>query len=118
MSFFGGLITGWVAIGEGEIAAAYCMLAGGLQANRALGPGVVLLAINSIFLGGLHALYFGGVPWDLAVLAMLGGRLGPLVAQWFSLRTAKKIFAVVTVADGTLVLLQATGLLTRLKALF
>ena len=122
VSFFGGLITGWVAIGEGEIIAAYCMLAWGLQTNRALGLGVVLLAINSIFLALLHALHFGGVPWDLAIVTMLGvlwgGRLGPFVAQWFSLRTAKKIFAVVAVADGTLILLQATGVLARLKTLF
>ena len=122
VSFLGGLITGWVAIGEGEIVAAYCMLAWGLQANRALGLGVVLLSINSIFLALLHALYFGGVPWDLAIFTMLGclwgGRLGPFVAQWFSLRTAKKIFAVVAVADGTLILLQATGVLARLRTLF
>ncbi len=122
VSFFGGLITGWVAIGEGEIVAAFCMLAYGLNANRALGLGVVLLSINSIFLAMLHALYFGGVPWDMAIFTMLGtlwgGRLGPFVAQWFSLRTAKKIFAVIAVLDGALIVLQATGMLARLKAVF
>ena len=122
VSFFGGMITGWVAIGEGEIVAAYCMLAWGLQTNRSLGLGVVLLSINSIFLALLHASYFGGVPWDMAIFTMLGvlwgGRLGPFVAQWFSLRTAKKIFAVVAVADGTLIVLQATGVLARLQTLF
>ncbi len=119
VSFFGGLITGWVAIGEGEIVAAFCMLAYGLNANRALGLGVVLLSINSIFLALLHALYFGGVPWEMAIFTMLGtlwgGRLGPFVAQWFSLRTAKKIFAVIAVLDGTLIVLQATGVLARLR---
>ncbi len=122
VSFFGGLITGWVAIGEGEIVAAFCMIAYHLNANRALGLGVVLLSINSIFLALLHALHFGGVPWDMAIFTMLGtlwgGRMGPFVAQWFSLRTAKKIFAVIAVADGTLIVLQATGVLARLKKLF
>jgi len=50
ISLLGGLITGWVAIGEGEIIAAFCMLAYGLDANRAIGLGVVLLSINSILL--------------------------------------------------------------------
>ena len=119
MSFLGGLVTGWVAIGEGEIVAAFCMLAYQLDANRALGLGVVLLAINSVFLALLHALVFGGVPWDMAIFTMLGvlwgGRLGPFVAQWFSLRTAKKVFAVIAILDGALILLQATGLLAKLR---
>ena len=117
VSFVGGLITGWVAIGEGEIVAAFCMLAYGLNANRALGLGVVLLAINSIFLALLHALVFGGVPWNMAIFTMLGtlwgGRLGPFVAQWFSLRTAKQVFAVIAVLDGSLIVLQALGVLAR-----
>ncbi len=119
-AFFGGVITGWVAIGEGEIVAAFCMLAFGLNANRALGLGVLLLSINSIFLALLHSLYFGGVPWQWAIFTMLGvlwgGRLGPFVAQWFSMRTAKKIFAVIAVLDGLLIFLQAIGVLARMKA--
>lgn len=63
VSALGGTITGWVAIGEGEIIAAFCMLAYGLEANRGVGLGVVLLSINSIVLALIHALYFGGVPW-------------------------------------------------------
>ena len=122
VSFLGGLITGWVAIGEGEIVAAFCMLAYHLNANRALGLGVVLLAINSIFLALLHTFVFGGVPWEWAVFTMLGvlwgGRLGPFVAQWFSLKTAKKIFAVVAVLDGVIVVLQATGVLAKLHAVW
>ena len=120
VSFVGGLITGWVAIGEGEIIAAFCMLAYGLDANRALGLGVVLLSINSILLALLHSCVFGGVPWDMAIFTMLGtlwgGRLGPFVAQWFSLRTAKKVFAVVAVLDGGLIVLQALGVLAKLHA--
>jgi len=120
VALLGGIITGWVAIGEGEIVAAFCMLAFRLNANRALGLGVVLLSINSIFLALLHGLYFGGVPWNWAIFTMLGvlwgGRLGPFVGQWFSMHTAKKIFAVIAVLDGLLILLQALGVLARIKA--
>lgn len=120
MSFLGGLVTGWVAIGEGEIIAAFCMLAYGLKATRALGLGVVLLSINSIFLALMHSLIIGGVPWDLAIFTMLGvlwgGRLGPYLAQWISLRTAKKIFATIAILDGLLILLQALGVLAWLKS--
>jgi uncharacterized membrane protein YfcA len=120
VALIGGIITGWVAIGEGEIVAAFCMLAFGLNANRALGLGVVLLAINSIFLALLHSFIFGGVPWQWAIFTMLGvlwgGRLGPFVGQWFSMHTAKKFFAVIAVLDGLLIFLQAIGVLARIKA--
>jgi uncharacterized membrane protein YfcA len=120
VSFVGGMITGWVAIGEGEIVAAFCMLAYNLNANRALGLGVVLLSINSILLALVHALVFGGVPWDMAIFTMLGcmwgGRFGPFIAQWFSLKAAKRVFALVAVCDGILMVLQACGVLARLKA--
>jgi hypothetical protein len=56
----------------------------------------------------------------MAIFTMLGclwgGRMGPFIAQWFSLKTAKKIFAVIAVLDGTLILLQALGVLARIKA--
>jgi hypothetical protein len=45
-----------------------------------------------------------------------GGRLGPFLGQWFSMHTAKKFFAVVAVLDGLLILLQAMGVLARIKA--
>lgn len=112
ISFVGGLITGWVAIGEGEIIAAFCMLAYGLNANRAIGLGVVLLSINSLLLAITHAFYFGGVPWDLAAFTMLGvlwgGRLGPFLALWISLRATKKVFAVIALLDGLVIMLQAS----------
>ena len=111
VSLVGGLITGWVAIGEGEIIAAFCMIAYGLDANRAIGLGVVLLAINSILLALIHGCYFGGVPWELAAFTMLGvlwgGRLGPFLAQWIPMRTTKKAFALVALLDGLVVTLQA-----------
>jgi len=111
ISLVGGLITGWVAIGEGEIIAAFCMLAYGLNANRAIGLGVVLLSINSLLLAFIHGFYFGGVPWELAVFTMLGvlwgGRLGPFLAQWISMRTTKKAFAFIALLDGLVITLQA-----------
>jgi uncharacterized membrane protein YfcA len=111
MSLLGGLITGWVAIGEGEIIAAFCMLAYGLNANRAIGLGVVLLSINSLLLAFIHSFYFGGVPWELAAFTMLGvlwgGRLGPFLAQWISMRTTKKAFAFIALLDGLVISLQA-----------
>ncbi|NOT85652.1 MAG: sulfite exporter TauE/SafE family protein [Methylococcaceae bacterium] len=111
VAFIGGMITGWVAIGEGEIIAAFCMLSYGLNANRAIGLGVVLLAINSLLLAAIHAFYFGGVPWDMAAFTMLGvlwgGRLGPFLAQWISLRMTKKVFALIALLDGLVVTCHA-----------
>jgi uncharacterized protein len=110
VSFIGGLLTGWVAIGEGEIIAAFCMLAYGLNANKAIGLGVVLLAINSLLLAAIHVFYFGGVPWDMAVFTMLGvlwgGRLGPFLGQWVSTQGIKRAFAWIALLDGLLITWQ------------
>lgn len=115
VALLGGMVTGWVAIGEGEIVAAFCMLAYGLNAKRAIALGVVLLAINSVLLALLHDFYFGGVPWDLAAFTMLGvlwgGRLGPFLGQWLHFKTIKKIFAYVALLDGLIMILQAYHLL-------
>ena len=117
VSTFGGLITGWVAIGEGEIVAAFCMLAYNLDANAAVGMGVLLLSINSILLALIHGFILGGVPWDMAIFTMLavlwGGRMGPFVAQWVSPLTAKRVFASIAILDGALILAQGLGLLSR-----
>jgi len=111
VSLVGGMITGWVAIGEGEIVAAFCMLVCGLKASRAIGLGVVLLSINSILLALVHAFYYGGIPWDMAAFTMLGclwgGRMGPYLVQWVSLRGVKKAFAIIATLDGLVVTLQA-----------
>jgi uncharacterized membrane protein YfcA len=111
VSIVGGLISGWVAIGEGEIVAASCMLGCGLSANRAIGLGVVLLSINSIFLGLLYTFVFGGVPWEMAAFTCLGvlwgGRLAPFLAQRISLRGIKIAFAAIAIVDGTLIAVQA-----------
>lgn len=112
VSIIGGIITGWVAIGEGEIIAAFCMLAYGLNANRSIGLGVVLLSINSITLALIHSLYYGGVPWEMAVFTMLGclwgGRMGPYVSQEFPKLNLKRFFAWVAVIDGALIIFQVT----------
>lgn len=110
VSLLGGLLTGWVAIGEGEVVAAYLMLVYGLEPKRGIALGTVLLSVNSIFLGLLYALVIGGVPWELAAFTMLGcafgGRLGPFVAQRVSPKRLKIAFATVAIGDGLLFLAQ------------
>lgn len=111
LSVVGGLISGWVAIGEGEVVAASCMLFYGLSANRAIGLGVVLLSINSIFLGLMYTFVLGGVPWEMAAFTCLGvlwgGRLAPFLAQRMSLGGIKIAFALIAIVDGTLIAVQA-----------
>ncbi len=106
----GGLLTGWVAIGEGELVAAYLMLRYGLEPERGIGLGATLLAVNSIYLAALHAFAVGGVPWEMAAFTILGcvwgGRLGPFVTQWLSPRRLKVGFAWIAISDGTLFVLQ------------
>jgi len=111
ISFLGGLITGWVAIGEGEIIAAFCMLAYGLDANRAIGLGVVLLSINSILLAFIHSFYSAAFPgsWRHSrCWCVMGGRLGPFLAQWISMHTTKKVFAFIALLDGMVIILQTS----------
>lgn len=107
----GGVLTGWVAIGEGEVVAAFLMLAYGLSADRGIGLGTVLLSVNSIYLALLHAFVVGGVPWEMAAFTALGcgfgGRLGPYLAQWVSPRRLKVVFATIAIADGCLFVWQA-----------
>jgi uncharacterized protein len=110
VALVGGVLTGWVAIGEGEVVAAFLMLRYGLEPARGIGLGATLLAFNSIFLGGLHAFVIGGVPWEMAAFTILGcvwgGRLGPFLTQWVSAHRLKIGFAVIAIADGTLFFLQ------------
>ena len=56
-AILGGLVTGWIAIGEGEVVAALSMLAYGVEVAASIGLGVVLLAINSIYLTLVHQFY-------------------------------------------------------------
>jgi uncharacterized membrane protein YfcA len=109
VSLLGGLLTGWVAIGVGEVVAAYLILRWGLKPERAIGLGVVLLAITSIALTILHHVV-GDIPWTTAWFLILGcvfgARLGPFLAQWVGQRQLKIVFATVAIADGILFVIQ------------
>lgn len=100
----GGLITGWVAIGQGEIIAAVLMLAFGMRTERSIGLGVVLLSLNSILLVLLHQFAWGDIPWELAMFTgfgcVFGARMGPYLTQWVDQRRIKIVFAAVAIGDG------------------
>jgi uncharacterized protein len=110
MSFIGGTLTGWVAIGEGEVVAAFLMLVYGLRAEKGIGLGVVLLSINSIYLALIHQFFLGGIPWELAMFTgfgcVFGGRMGPYLSQWIGPKKLKIGFAVIAIADGILFVYQ------------
>lgn len=110
MSMVGGLITGWIAIGEGELVAALLMLVYGVDVAVCIGLGVVLLSINSIFLTLLHQFLLGGIPWDIAAFTGLGCVFGARLAPWLSRRSnpmvLKSIFAVIAIGDGILFIIQ------------
>jgi uncharacterized membrane protein YfcA len=106
----GGLITGWVAIGEGELVAALLMLGYGLNVASCIGLGVVLLSINSIYLTILHTLFLGGIPWNIAAFTGLGCVFGARLAPWLSKRSnplvLKTLFACIAIGDGILFIVQ------------
>ncbi len=108
-TLLGGMLTGWVAIGVGELVAAFLMLRYGLHPKRAIGLGVVLLSLSSIFLTLLHSMR-GGIPWEMAVFLLLGAvfgaRFGPFLCQRVSVRTLKLVFAAVAIIDGSLFVWQ------------
>lgn len=110
ISFVGGLVTGWIAIGEGELVAALLMLGYGVEASACIGLGVVLLSINSIYLTALHQLFLGGVPWDIAAFTGLGCVFGARLAPYLSRRSnptvLKSIFATIAISDGVLFVVQ------------
>ena len=109
-SFIGGTLTGWIAIGEGEVIAAFLMLGYGLRAERGIGMGVVLLSVNSIYLAIIHQFFLGGIPWDIAMFTALGcvfgGRLGPYVSKWVGPQRLKLAFATIAILDGLVFMFQ------------
>lgn len=109
VSFLGGLITGWVAIGEGELVAALLMLRYGLNIRSAVGLGVLLLAINSIYLTAIHSI-ISSIPWEIAGFTVLGcvygARLAPFISQFVSQKVLKVSFAAIAIGDGILFLVQ------------
>lgn len=111
VAFIGGMLTGWVAVGEGEVVAAFLMFGYGMRADRSIALGVVLLAVNSLWLVLLHHLFLGGLPMDLIMFTGLGcvfgARLGPSFGSWVGPRRLKIGFAVAAIADGCLFLFQS-----------
>jgi uncharacterized membrane protein YfcA len=109
-SFVGGTLTGWIAIGEGEVIAAFLMLGFALRAERGIGMGVVLLSVNSIYLTIIHQFFLGGIPWEIAMFTALGcvfgGRLGPYVTRWVGPQRLKIAFALIAMADGLVFIIQ------------
>lgn len=107
----GGILTGWVAIGIGEIVAAYLMLAHGIKAERGIGLGVLLLSLTSIFLTIIHQFFLGGIPWEIALFTgfgcVFGGRLGPYLSQHVGSFRLKIGFATVAILDGLVFMLQS-----------
>jgi uncharacterized membrane protein YfcA len=110
ISFVGGLITGWVAIGEGELVAALLMLVYGVDAIVSIGIGVLLLAVNSIFLVLIHQFVLGGIPWEIAVFVILGcvfgARLAPYLSQRIDAKKLKIIFSIIAIGDGLMFIFQ------------
>ena len=106
----GAVLTAWVAIGVGELAAAGLIARHRVRAEPAIALGVGLLAATSIALAALHALVFGDVPWALAGFVLLGAvfgaRLAPLLSARLAPRVLKAVFAAVAVGDGILLLLS------------
>jgi uncharacterized protein len=110
IAIVGGLITGWIAIGEGELVAALLMLAYGVDVTICIGLGVVLLSINSIFLTLIHQFFLGGIPWDIAAFTGLGcvfgARLAPFLSRRSNPMVLKTIFACIAICDGILFIVQ------------
>jgi len=110
ISLAGGLITGWIAIGEGELVAALLMLVYGVDVAMCIGLGVLLLSVNSIYLTLLHHFFLGGIPWHIAAFTGLGcvfgARLAPFLSRRSNPMVLKTIFAVIAICDGILFIIQ------------
>jgi len=104
----GAAITGWAAVGVGEVAAAWLMARERMAPESAIRLGVVLLALTSIVLALVHWIWLGGLPWALAGFVILGAvfgaRLGPVVASAVGPKRLKLLFAGVAILDGVLML--------------
>ncbi len=110
IALVGGIITGWIAIGEGELVAALLMLIYGVEVTVCIGLGVVLLSINSIYLTLIHQFFLGGIPWHIAAFTGLGcvfgARLAPYLSRHSNPLVLKTIFACVAIGDGILFIVQ------------
>ena len=110
ISVVGGLITGWVAIGEGELVAALLMLIYRVNVAACIGLGVVLLSINSIYLTLIHQFFLNGIPWNIAAFTGLGcvfgARVAPFLSRYTNPIALKTIFAIIAICDGCLFIIQ------------
>lgn len=113
VAFVGGLISGWVAIGAGELVAALLILAAGIKGRTSIATGVLLLAISSIYLTIVHQFVLGGIPWDYAWFTILGctygASLAPIAGRIVGERKLKLTFATIAILDGCLFLYQFVG---------
>jgi len=107
----GGLASGWVAIGAGELPAAYLMLRQRLRPDVAIGLGVVLLAATSVWLLLLHVVALDGIPSERALFLVLGcvfgARVGPWLADRLPSATLRRLFGAIAIGNGVLFALQA-----------
>lgn len=118
----GGLVTGWTAIGVGEVVALYLLFFYRLRLDKAIGTGVAVLAVSSIA-GFIFHLDLGGIPLELLIYTVpgviLGGRYGVKAAKYiesnfkqssseklFQKSPLKLIFAAVILVDCTFILLS------------
>jgi len=121
-AFAGGLMTGWTAIGVGEVVALYLLFFYRLKLDIAIGTGVAVLAVSSIA-GFLFHINSGGIPWDLLLFTVpgviLGARYGVKAAKRLEARfqgsqnelavkksPLKLIFAIVIFIDCLVILLS------------
>ena len=121
-AFAGGLVTGWTAIGVGEVVALYLLFFYRLRLDKAIGTGVAVLAVSSIAGFIFHA-DLGGIPWELLIFTVpgviLGGRYGVKMAKYlestfsqsssdqlFKKSPLKFIFAMVILIDCIVILLS------------
>jgi len=74
-AFVGGLITGWTAIGVGEVVVLYLLFVYKLKIDVAIATGVAVLAVSSIA-GFLFHIILGGIPWYLLAFTVPGVILG------------------------------------------
>jgi uncharacterized membrane protein YfcA len=110
MAFLGGLVTGWIAIGEGEIVSAFLMIFSNISSTLSIALGVTLLSINSLFLGIVHQFFLDGLPWNIAAFTGLGcvfgARLAPRIATVIHPKKLKIIFAAIAIVDGLVFIFQ------------
>ena len=121
-AFAGGLVTGWTAIGVGEVVALYLLFFYRLRLDKAIGTGVAVLAVSSIA-GLIFHSDLGGIPLELLAYTVpgviLGGRYGVKVAKYiesnikqsgskklFQKSPLKLIFAAVILIDCIVILLS------------